>query len=111
MVYENHPGALGGSNKLITSDYPGPATKEIPLEEGLSGGLKLRSEVNAISIGPLALLAVPGELYPELWLTGEGGQPMMTRPEGGYDIVIHRSAIVWANSGVDLFPKVQARLR
>ena len=70
--------AFDRANRLL----PATAAKQVPLQEALSGGLKLRSEVNALSIGPLALLAVPGELYPELWLTGEGGQALMTRPEG-----------------------------
>ncbi len=60
---------------------PKSAAESVPLMEVLEGGLRLRSEVNAISLGPLALLAVPGELYPELWLSTQAGS-LIERPEG-----------------------------
>ena len=42
----------------------------------------VRSEVGLIDFGDLQMVAVPGEVYPELWI--EGGQ---TPPDGDYDVV------------------------
>jgi hypothetical protein len=42
----------------------------------------LGSEVNAISLGDVEIITVPGELYPELWLVPEGGGSYVEHPEG-----------------------------
>jgi hypothetical protein len=47
------------------------------IDRGLSGWMKLRSEVAAFTLGTLSFLFVPGEIYPEII---EGG---IEAPEGG----------------------------
>jgi hypothetical protein len=42
----------------------------------------VETEVSWLRIGPIELLMVPGELYPEAWLQGSGGAPLAERPEG-----------------------------
>ncbi|MEQ8275751.1 MAG: hypothetical protein RMA76_34420 [Deltaproteobacteria bacterium] len=44
------------------------------VDEALAGAVQIQSEVGAVTLGPLEIVTVPGELYPELWMTdGEGG--------------------------------------
>jgi len=43
----------------------------------------LGTEVNAISLGEVEIITIPGELYPELWLVPEGGGTYVEHPEGG----------------------------
>lgn len=43
----------------------------------------LGTEVNAIALGDVEIITVPGELYPELWLTGPNGESYVEHPEGG----------------------------
>lgn len=52
-------------------------------EEVSQGALRLQSEVGSIGIGPIELVSVPGELYPELWMAGPSGENLVTHPEGG----------------------------
>ncbi|MFW5741177.1 MAG: hypothetical protein ACOC1F_12505, partial [Myxococcota bacterium] len=46
------------------------------------GEIQLQTEVNVIELGPLAIAAIPGEMYPELWLEAEGGGHYLERPQG-----------------------------
>ncbi len=59
-----------------------PRAEQIIWEDVSQGALRLQSEVSAVGIGPLELVSVPGELYPELWMTGESGESLITHPEG-----------------------------
>jgi hypothetical protein len=54
----------------------------IPLEDAVNGAVLVQTEVNAVSLGPLEIVTVPGELYPELWLLGPNGESLIERPEG-----------------------------
>lgn len=47
--------------------------EDFTAEEALAGAVLFQSEVGALTLGPLELLSVPGELYPELWLDAEDG--------------------------------------
>ena len=62
---------------------PRSRAEQIPLEEAEQGALRLQTEVGSVGVGPLELVTVPGELYPELWLTGPAGESLVTHPEGG----------------------------
>jgi hypothetical protein len=42
----------------------------------------LGTEVNALSLGDVEIVTIPGELYPELWLVPEGGGSYVEHPEG-----------------------------
>ncbi len=53
----------------------------IPLSEAFDGQLRLQTEINAVTLGPVEFLSFPGELYPELWLAGEDGQSLVEQPE------------------------------
>ncbi len=46
---------------------------DVRVEDALAGALHIQSEVGVVTLGPLELLTVPGELYPELWLTPDDG--------------------------------------
>lgn len=63
--------------------FQGEDLKNLSYDDILAGTVKLDTEVNHIRIGPLDLLTVPGELYPELWLSKEGGGDYIETPEGG----------------------------
>lgn len=54
----------------------------VPLEEVQQGAVQLQTEVGAVGIGALELVTVPGELYPELWLTGPDGESLIAFPDG-----------------------------
>jgi hypothetical protein len=43
----------------------------------------LQTEVGVVQLGPVSIVSVPGELYPELWLAKPGGGSYIERPEGG----------------------------
>lgn len=51
----------------------------------LDGSVVLQTELNVIELGPLAIVTVPGELYPELWLESPNGATggYQERPDGG----------------------------
>ena len=51
------------------------------LDRGMTGWMKIRSEVSAFNIGPISFVTMPGEIYPEL-LNGGVESP----PEGDYKI-------------------------
>ena len=57
--------------------------QQLGYDDILDGDIKLDTEVNVLNIGPVDLLTVPGELYPELWLEQENGVSLAQRPEGG----------------------------
>lgn len=63
--------------------YEGEALKNLVYDDVLAGTVKLDTEVNQLRIGPLDLLTVPGELYPELWLTKADGGSYIEAPAGG----------------------------
>jgi hypothetical protein len=50
--------------------------------DALEGRALLESEVGLLTLGPLEILFVPGELYPELWLARDGGGSWVEHPEG-----------------------------
>lgn len=54
--------------------------EHVPLDE-LLRDLRTGTEVDVLHIGPLDLLAIPGELYPELWLLREDGSSFIEHPE------------------------------
>lgn len=56
--------------------------ERLDLERALDGGIRLHTEVNHLRIGPLELLALPGEVYPELWLEAPAGGSLVEVPEG-----------------------------
>jgi hypothetical protein len=43
----------------------------------------VQSELNLVELGDVAIVTVPGELYPELWLQKPDGGTFIERPEGG----------------------------
>ena len=45
------------------------------------GDVLIASEMNGLHIGPLAIATVPGEIYPELWLSKPGGGSYIEQPE------------------------------
>lgn len=51
-------------------------------EDVQQGALLLETEVGSVGLGPIELVSVPGELYPELWMTGAQGESLITHPEG-----------------------------
>jgi hypothetical protein len=61
---------------------PFQVAMSIPLDQATSGDIVFQTEVNALSLGALEIVTVPGELYPELWLQGPNGQSYVERPEG-----------------------------
>ena len=67
------------TNELIE----GLDLQELGYDDILDGEIKLDTEVNVLNIGPVDMLTVPGELYPELWLEQENGISLAERPEGG----------------------------
>ena len=48
-----------------------------------NGEFQLVTEVNALRIGDIEIVTVPGELYAELYLVDEAGSSLVERPEGG----------------------------
>ncbi len=54
----------------------------IPLEDASAGAILLQTEVDAVSLGPIELVTVPGEIYPELWLQGPDGGSLVEHPDG-----------------------------
>jgi hypothetical protein len=44
--------------------------------------LGIGTEVNTLRLGPVEIVAVPGELYPELWLVGDDGNVFIEQPAG-----------------------------
>lgn len=46
---------------------------DVRVEDALAGALHIQSEVGVVTLGPLELVTVPGELYPELWLDDDAG--------------------------------------
>lgn len=60
---------------------PPEALVEASIDELASGDLSVGTEVGALRIGPVEIAAVPGELYPELWLVKEDGSSYIERPE------------------------------
>ncbi len=60
----------------------GPELLElVPLEE-LFRDYRIGTEVDVVSVGPLEVVAIPGELYPELWLVNSDGTSFIERPDG-----------------------------
>jgi hypothetical protein len=57
--------------------------QSVMLVDLLEGRALIQSEVNVLGVGPLEILFVPGELYPELWLEAAPGVSRAERPEGG----------------------------
>jgi hypothetical protein len=53
----------------------------VPLDE-LLRDYRIGSEVDVLELGPLELYAIPGELYPELWLVKGDGESFVERPDG-----------------------------
>lgn len=53
----------------------------LSLEEVRAGQLLVQAEVNHITLGPVDILTVPGELYPELWLVKPDGGVYLEAPE------------------------------
>jgi hypothetical protein len=43
----------------------------------------LQTELGVVQVGPVSVVSVPGELYPELWLQKPDGGTYIERPEGG----------------------------
>ncbi|MEC9464908.1 MAG: hypothetical protein VX834_03935 [Myxococcota bacterium] len=60
----------------------GDELRELSLPEVLSGAWKFDSEVNALTLGPVQLLLVPGELYGELWRSDSKGFSLVEHPVG-----------------------------
>lgn len=70
---------------LVAEDgvvLPPHEAKHAPTQDVLEGRIKLQSEVNAFTIGPLSFVTVPGELYGELWLAGPQGESLAEAPPG-----------------------------
>lgn len=55
--------------------------REVEIED-MIGLMGLGTEVGALRIGPVEVVTVPGELYPELWLVKEDGSAWIEHPEG-----------------------------
>jgi hypothetical protein len=54
----------------------------LTVADALEGRALLESEVGLLTLGPLEILFVPGELYPELWLSRDGGGSWVEHPDG-----------------------------
>lgn len=63
------------------TELPWEALVDLPLGELTMGDLKVSTEVSRLTLGPVELALVPGEIYPELWLEKEGGGSFIERPE------------------------------
>lgn len=62
-----------------------PTAPALPWDEVLLGDVRIQTEVNVWTIGPLRFLALPGELYPELWLQHPDGTSLAeSRPGADY---------------------------
>lgn len=48
----------------------------------LEGQALIQSEVNALTLGPITFVTVPGEIYPELWLAKSQGVSYVEVPAG-----------------------------
>jgi hypothetical protein len=59
-----------------------PAAAQLTGEDILAGKMRIETEVNLLRIGPLEILTVPGEIYPELWLIKPDGSSYVERPAG-----------------------------
>lgn len=55
---------------------------DVSFADAIDGGLRLQTEVATMSIGPLEMLFVPGEIYPELWLERPDGRSFVEQPAG-----------------------------
>jgi len=53
----------------------------LSLASVLEGQVLIGTELNGLHVGPLAMAAVPGELYPELWLVKGDGSSYIEQPE------------------------------
>jgi len=70
---------------LFRSDgtrMPIAEVQRVSFEDVLDGRAQLQTEVDRVRLGPLEILTVPGELYPELWLADAEGASLAERPEG-----------------------------
>lgn len=56
--------------------------RQVTMVDALEGRAQIQTEVNWLALGPVEILFVPGELYPELWLASPTGQPLAEAPEG-----------------------------
>lgn len=54
---------------------------QLSLEEARAGAIQIQTEVNHITLGPIEILTVPGELYPELWLAKPDGSVYLEAPD------------------------------
>jgi hypothetical protein len=54
----------------------------LPYDEILTGDVRIQTEVNSLSIGPITILTVPGEVYPELWMDDGEGHSLAQQPLG-----------------------------
>lgn len=52
----------------------------VPIDE-IFRDYRIGTEVDVLHVGPVDLLAVPGELYPELWLVKDDGTSYIEHPE------------------------------
>lgn len=59
-----------------------PTAPLLPLDEIVRGTIRIQTEVSAVRLGPLAILGLPGEIYPELWLDRGDGLSLAERPFG-----------------------------
>lgn len=81
--------ALGFSLGAVRRDAFDPQSRKmdrgrinnLSLEEVQAGALLIQAEVNHITLGPVDILTVPGELYPELWLVKPDGAPYLEAPD------------------------------
>ncbi len=57
--------------------------RQVTMVDALEGRALIQTEVGMLALGPLEVLFVPGELYPELWLASPSGASFAEAPEGG----------------------------
>lgn len=71
-----------GGGKVPDEDVPFIAVADMQ-----AGYYQMSSEVDAITLGDAEIVTVPGELYGELWVTGEHGESLIDAVFGGDYVV------------------------
>lgn len=60
-----------------------PTWPLLPLDDVVAGTIGIQTEVGSVTLGPLTFVALPGEIYPELWLDAGDGESLAERPWAG----------------------------
>lgn len=76
-------GFLDGNETERGQRVDGQRLRDLSIDELTSANLRIATEVSLVRLGRFDIVAIPGELYPELFLLREDGGVFIERPEGG----------------------------